>query len=52
MNDLVEELISRCRGIEYSYIKSLRNDPRYFEQRDNMVELADQLQEIIEETER
>ena len=52
MNDLVEELIRRCRGIEYSYIKSLRNDPRFFDQRDNLVELADQLKDIIEETER
>lgn len=52
MNDLVEELNKRCRGIEYSYIKSLRNDPRYFEQRDNIVELVEQLNEIIEETER
>ena len=51
MNDLVEELIKRCINVEYSYIKALKNDPRYFEQKDNLIELQDQLSELIEAVE-
>lgn len=51
MDDLVVELIHRCRDIGYSQIKSLRDDPRYAEQRENIVDLADELEEILKATE-
>nr|WP_302579219.1 ParB N-terminal domain-containing protein [Bacteroides intestinalis] len=46
MNDLVMELIQRCRNVEYKYIKALRNDPRYEDQKNNITELVHELQEI------
>ncbi len=47
--DLVVELISRCRNIEWNYIKSLRNDPRFDDEKREIEELVDELTEIIEE---
>lgn len=52
INDLVVELINRCRGVEYSYVKSLRDDPRYNGQRDDFLELETQINELLRETER
>ncbi|MCM1126491.1 MAG: ParB/Srx family N-terminal domain-containing protein [Lachnospiraceae bacterium] len=46
MNDLIMELIKRCRNVEYKHIKALRNDPRYEEQKNNITELLHELQEI------
>ena len=46
MNDLVMELIQRCRNVDYKYIKALRNDPRYEDQKNNITELVHELQEI------
>ena len=51
MDDLVVELIKRCRNIEFQYVKSLKNDPRYEDKKNNMVELGEQLKEILEEIE-
>lgn len=47
--DLVQELISRCRNIEFPYIKSLRNDPRYEDDKNDIVELVGELSDIVEE---
>ncbi len=52
MNDLVSELIMRCRNIEYSYIKQLRNDPRFEQQKNNIMDLEGELREVIEEVDR
>ena len=49
ISDLIVELIHRCRDIEFKYIKSLRDDPRYLEQKNNISELVDQLQDILRE---
>ena len=49
MNDLIEELIHRCRNIEYRYIKSLKNDPRYDNYKNNILDLSDELNEIIDD---
>lgn len=46
MNDLVVELIQRCRNVEYKHIKALRNDPRYEDQKNNISELLHELQGI------
>lgn len=48
-SDLVQELISRCRNIEWNYIKSLRNDPRYENEKNDIEELVGELSDIIEE---
>ncbi len=52
MNDLVLELIKRCRNIEFSYIKQLRDDPRFENHKLNIEDLVSKLQEIIDEVER
>ena len=46
---MVQELISRCRNIEWNYIKSLRNDPRYENEKNDIEELVGELSDIIEE---
>lgn len=51
MNDLVSELIKRCRNIEFSYIKQLRNDPRFEGHKDNLKDLYAEIEEILEEVE-
>lgn len=51
MNDLVTELIKRCRNIEFSYIKRLRNDPRFENHKDNLKDLYGEIAEILEEVE-
>lgn len=51
MNDLVVELIRRCRNVEYKYIKSLKNDPRFEEHKHNIDELLQELQEISDDIE-
>ena len=45
--DLVVELIGRCRNIEWNYIKSLRNDPRYDEEKHDIEDLYGELSELI-----
>lgn len=47
--DLVLELISRCRNIEWSYIKALRNNPGYEEEKNSIEELDCELADIIKE---
>lgn len=49
MNDLVIELIKRCRNIEFSYIKQLRNDPRFEGHKNNLKDLFGELTELLEE---
>lgn len=49
MNDLVVELIHRCRNIEFKYIRSLRDDPRYFNQKNDIYHLVNELNDIIKE---
>lgn len=51
MNDLVAELVKRCRNIEFSYIKQLRNDPRFETHKDNLRDLYEEITEILEEVE-
>ena len=51
MDELVVELINRCRNIELKYVKALRNDPRYEDKKNNMIELNEQLNDILEEIE-
>lgn len=51
MNDLVSELIKRCRNIEFSYIKQLRNDPRFESYKGNLKDLYGEIAEILEEIE-
>lgn len=51
MNDLVVELVHRCRDIEFKHIKSLRDDPRYLEQKNNIGELIGELSDILKEVE-
>lgn len=47
--DLVTELISRCRNIEWNYIKTLRNDPRFEDEKNEIEELEGELSELIED---
>lgn len=47
LNELVIELTSRIRRIEYQEVKSLKFDPRYDEQKTNMLVLLDELNELI-----
>ena len=47
--DLVLELISRCRNIEWSYIKSLKNDPRFEDEKNEIEELDGELSELIKD---
>lgn len=47
--DLVLELISRCRNIEWSYIKSLKNDPRFETEKNEIEELGSEIAELIED---
>lgn len=49
MNDLVNELIKRCRNIEFSYIKQLRDDPRFEGYKDNMKDLYGEIEDILKE---
>lgn len=49
MNDLVNELIKRCRNIEFSYIKQLRDDPRFEAHKDNMKDLYGEIEDILKE---
>ncbi len=49
MDDLVVELTKRCRKIELSYIKSLRNDPRYTNIKEHLFDLMDELKDVIDE---
>lgn len=51
MDDLVVELTKRCRKIELSYIKSLRNDPRYTNIKEHLFDLMDELKDVIDEVE-
>lgn len=51
MNELVVELIHRCRNVEYKYIKSLKNDPRFEEHKHNINELLQELQGISDDIE-
>lgn len=51
MNDLVVALIHKCRNVEYKHIKSLKNDPRYEEQKNNITELLHELQGIADDIE-
>ena len=47
--DLVIELISRCRNIEWSYVKSLKNDPRFENDKNEIEELDGEIKDLIEE---
>lgn len=51
MDELVVELINRCRNVEFKYIKSLKNDPRYEDKKLNIIEVIDELQEIMDAVE-
>ncbi|ETP71510.1 ParB-like nuclease [Lachnospiraceae bacterium JC7] len=51
-NDLVSELIHRCRNIDWQYIKSLRDDPRYDGEKQDIDELKTELEDILEEVDR
>lgn len=51
MDELVTELIQRCRKIEFTYIKQLRDDPRFEDNKNRIVELEDELKGVIEEIE-
>ena len=43
------ELISRCRNIEWSYIKSLKNDQRFEDEKNEIEELDGELSELIKD---
>ncbi len=51
MDDLVTELIKRCRNIEFSYIKQLRDDPRFEDKKNRIIELDMELKDVITEVE-
>ena len=51
MNEIVLELINRCKNIEYRYIKDLKNDPRMEGEKQNISELLDELGEIYQDIE-
>lgn len=47
--DLVVELIHRCRNIDWHYIKTLRDDPRYEGEKQYIDELKRELEDLLEE---
>lgn len=49
MDDLVKELINRYNKIEFSYIKKLRDDPSFTNQKDNIKELYVALEDLLKE---
>lgn len=51
MDELVSELIKRCRNIEFSYIKQLRDDPRFEDKKNRIIELETEIKDIISEVE-
>jgi hypothetical protein len=51
MDELVSELIKRCRNIEFSYIKQLRNDPRFEDKKNRIIELETEIKDVISEVE-
>ena len=51
MDELVTELIKRCRNIEFSYIKQLRDDPRFEDNKNRICELEDEIKSVIEDIE-
>lgn len=48
-NELVEELIRRINGIEYSTVKALRYDPSYQAEKNNWETLAEELTAFIDD---
>lgn len=51
MDELVSELIKRCRNIEFSYIKQLRDDPRFEDKKNRIIELETEIKDVISEVE-
>lgn len=51
MDELVYELIKRCRNIEFSYIKQLRDDPRFEDKKNRIIELETEIKDVISEVE-
>ena len=51
MDELVSELIKKCRNIEFSYIKQLRDDPRFEDKKNRIIELETEIKDIISEVE-
>ena len=49
MDDLVIELTTRCDRIDWNYVKKLRDDPRFSNNKDNIKTLAEALSELLSE---
>ena len=51
MDELVVELTNRIRGIEFKQVKALTNNAKYEEQKNDILVLLDELNELVIEIE-
>ncbi len=49
MYDLARELIKRIQNISWNEVKSLKNDPRYADRKEGILDLRDQIRILVED---